>query len=200
MDAQLSSELFIFLGRINDCYFRAHWELENHFFRYFWWVHRAIGSGLPRKHSWKQKIIGAVILIEWLWVFVALSEDQSSVPSTYVGELTLPVTQAPADLMSLTSIKLVFSYTYHIHTHAYMHMKLDILIFFLRAWIYPILTLGVTGGIVGLMGKPGSQPSKFWSALVHSNHSQRSLSLESSQVFLFRVCNDAHKNIFVANF
>lgn len=97
MDEQLSSEFFIFLGRMNDCYFRAHWELENHF-RYFWWVHRAIGSEPLKKQSWKQKVIGAVILVEWLWVFVAFSEDQSSVPSTYVRRLTTAYKASLKDL------------------------------------------------------------------------------------------------------
>ena len=49
VDEQLSSEFFIFLGRTKDCCFCAHWELENHFFRYFLWVYPAISSESLKK-------------------------------------------------------------------------------------------------------------------------------------------------------
>lgn len=62
-------------------------------------------------------------MAQWLRARMALPEDQSELSSTYVRQLTMPITPAPGNPLSLASVGICtyVHMTAHKHTNTHTH-------------------------------------------------------------------------------
>ena len=94
------------------------------FYFYMWGV-RFKGS-LPQHTVRLQTLsVRARREVQLLRAYTALAKDPSSVPSTHVSQLQLPVTPAPGDLTPSSGLQEHHTNLYnhtHTHTHTHNHM------------------------------------------------------------------------------